>query len=80
MLFCSAWECTYCSLAEGSAPCLRKQARRCESLSTKVSTRGLHEALTELFLELTDQASAIEKDRGALSAAGDRVSALPVKS
>ncbi len=68
MFFCSAWQCAFCSLHEGSVGCLRKQARRCEGLLMKVSSRGLHDALNELCLDLTAQADALEKDRGAMPA------------
>ncbi len=68
MLFCSAWQCAFCSLPEGSAPCLRKQARRCECLLMRVTSRGLHDALAELHLDLIGQAEALEKDHSALSA------------
>jgi hypothetical protein len=75
MLFCSAWQCAFCSLAEGSASCLRKQVRRCESYLPKISSRGLHDAVNELRAELIAQADALEKDRGALPAPTARVSA-----
>lgn len=34
----------------------------------RVTSRGLHDALTELYLDLVGQAEAMEKDHGALGA------------
>ena len=61
MLFCSAEKCELCSLTEGTADCLRKQAERCVVISSTVSRRGTRDALIALSLELMDEASAVAK-------------------
>ena len=60
MLFCSAEKCALCSLNEGSAECLRKQAQNCAILSRKVFRRNVRAALEELSLNLMDEARAVE--------------------
>ncbi len=63
MLFCSSEKCAICSVIEGSADCLRRQAQRCMALSKRVLSRGVHGALEELSLNLMDEARAVEKER-----------------
>lgn len=63
MLFCSAEKCPQCSLIEGSAECLRKQAYNCVSLSKKVFRRNVRATLEELSLNLMDEARAVENAR-----------------
>lgn len=60
MLFCSAEKCALCSVIEGSAECLRKQAFNCVSISKKVLRRNVRATLEELSLNLMDEARAIE--------------------
>ncbi len=60
MLICSAEKCALCSLIEGSAECLRKQAYNCVSLSKKVFRRNVRATLEELSLNLMDEAHAVE--------------------
>jgi hypothetical protein len=61
MLLCSAEKCALCSLIEGSADCLRRQAHNCVIISKRVFGRGVRDTLEELSLNLMDEASTIEK-------------------
>ena len=60
MLFCSAEKCAQCSLIDGSAECLRKQAYNCACLSKTVYRRNVRATLEELSLNLMDEARAVE--------------------
>jgi hypothetical protein len=62
MLICSAEQCAVCSVTEGSADCLYRQAERYIALSKQVFSRGLHEALEELGIDLMEEARAVEKN------------------
>jgi hypothetical protein len=62
MIFCTPEKCALCLLVAGSAGCLRKHARKCIYLSKKVFSRGVHDALEELGLQLMEEASAIENE------------------
>ena len=62
MLFCSAEKCPQCSLSEGSAECLRKQAHHCAILSKTVYRRNVRATLEELSLNLMDEARAVENE------------------
>jgi hypothetical protein len=72
MLFCSAEKCAICSVIEGTADCLRKQAERCVAISKSVFGHGVHDALEELSLNLMDEARAVEKEQ--------KIPAAPINS
>ncbi len=63
MYFCSAEECALCAWAEGSGECLQKQSRRYARLSRAVKSRGLHDALRELSLDLAHHAATRDRER-----------------
>jgi DNA-directed RNA polymerase subunit M/transcription elongation factor TFIIS len=60
MIFCPPAKCALCLLIPGSDFCLRLQARRYLELSKRVVSRGVHDALAELGLDLNNAARAVE--------------------
>jgi hypothetical protein len=73
MYFCSADQCALCFLVNGSANCLRKQARKCLQLSKKVFSRGVHDALEDLHSQFMREAGAIEQAPAAARAGADPI-------
>jgi hypothetical protein len=61
MRFCDADACLDCSLADGTAACLRRKAEFCMWLATTRPPES-RSTLERLSLELMEEASAIEKE------------------
>jgi hypothetical protein len=63
MLVCSTEQCAICSMIEGSANCLRRQAHNCVIIAKNMLGHGVRDTLEQLSLNLMDEARTVENEQ-----------------